>query len=173
MRTFAVIWVLAFTAGSTLAAPSVVQPAAEDEGGIGGLIDTVNDVYPIVLDDNLEPEVDDRLVIFWVVSSLCGQACGPLWIPMVVVGEDPGSDYFVTEAVFAILFELLTVALGGVSTSVGGLGMVLIMIHLVYLLPVGIINTYDRALKRQRAKLKSGSVGVRGPPAPPDLVMAF
>lgn len=71
---------------------------------------------------------------------------------MLIVGEDPGIEYFMQEALIAIVIEILTYVLGGATTSFFGLGSILITANLFYLAPVSLINGYDRALKRQRAK---------------------
>jgi hypothetical protein len=162
-------------AASTEKAPSSKPPAApstkdaapesgdtgtqspdEEESGLWSFIYMVNDWYPIVLDPHLEPEVDDKVVLLWVMTVLFGAMCGPLWIPMLIVGENPGMEYFVKEALITIVVDWLTYAVGGVTTSVGGLGSIIITANLCYLAPVSLINTYDRALKRQRAKAANG-----------------
>ncbi len=120
-------------------------------------VDKVNPYYSIVLDDNLEPEVDDKITQLWVTGALCGALCGPLWIPMLWVGENPGAEYFYKEALILIAAEFLTYLVGGVTTPAVGLGAVLITANLVYLAPIGIINGYDRALKKKRGKPYPGS----------------
>lgn len=129
------------------------QQSAEDES----FVDKVNPYYSLVLDDNLEPEVDDKVTALWVTSVFCGPLCGSLWIPMLWVGEDPGSEYFFKEALILIGLELLTYVTGAATTPVAGIGAVLITANLVYLTPIGIINGYDRALKKQRGKPYPGS----------------
>ena len=117
----------------------------------------VNPYYSIVLDENLEPEVDDKVVPLWVTSAFCGPLCGSLWIPMLWVGENPGAEYFYKEALILIAMEALTYLIGGATTPVAGVGAILITANLVYLTPVGIINGYDRALKKKRGKPYPGS----------------
>jgi hypothetical protein len=133
-------------------APELDAPADGEEDGFWGYLYAINDWYPIILDKNLEPEVDDKVILLWVTTIACGAMCGPLWIPMLIVGEDPGMDYFAKEALLAILIEWLTYVVGGATTSVGGLGSIIITANLCYFAPVSLINTYDRAVKRQRAR---------------------
>jgi len=152
---------------STEIAPDA--PAAEDEGFMS-YVYMVNDWYPIVLDPHLEPEVEEKVIWLWVMTVLFGAMLGPCWIPLVVVGEDPGAEYYMKEALIALVVTFITYAIGGATTTVGGLGSILLTVNLFYLAPVSLINTYDRALKRQRAKgpvVEEGEEGAPTEDAPP------
>ena len=77
----------------------------------------VNDWVPIMLDENLEPEVEEKLFLLWVVSMFCGQCCGSLWIPILLVGEFPGIEYFVKEALILILVEIVSLVMATIFTA--------------------------------------------------------
>jgi hypothetical protein len=142
----------------------------EDEGAVWSFIYAVNEIYPIVLDPHLEPEVEDSLVLFWGMVTLCGWALGPLWIPMVAVGEWPGADYFLWEALWTIFNAWLTITFGA-GTSWFGLGLVLLAVDAFYRAPVATIDIYDRALKRERAR--TNTLHVVGPPDRAPLATAM
>ena len=134
------------------------EETPESKGEETDFLDTVNEYYSIYLDKNLEPDVEEKVVPIWVTSIFCGALCGPLWIPVLFIDDVPEADYFLKEALIAIAVEYLTTFVGG-ATSVVGIGAVLITANLFYLTPIGIINGYDRALKKKRAKLKENPPG--------------
>lgn len=157
-RSLFIVLPLLFAANVVYAGTSTIADQEQEESADEeSFVDKVNPYYSLVLDDNLEPEVDEKVTALWVTSVFCGPLCGSLWIPMLWVGEDPGSDYFFKEALILIGLELLTYVAGAATTPVAGLGAVLITANLVYLTPIGIINGYDRALKKQRGKPYPGS----------------
>ncbi len=131
------------------------QPTPQEEPDF---LETVNEYYSIYLDKNLEPDVEEKVLPIWLTSIACGAFCGPLWIPWLFIEEVPEADYFVKEAVIAIVVEYLTYLVGG-GTSVVGIGALLVTANLFYLTPVGIMNGYDRALKKKRANLKMREKG--------------
>jgi|GEM_PF-2467535 len=151
-----------FVALSTWTAQAAEPPADPPQQEQTDWVDTVNEWYPIVLDDNLEPEMQDNLVGIYVTSVFCGALCGPLWIPLVWTGVAPDGDYFAKEALIAIAVEWLSHLVGVATTPALGIGAVFEVVNLTYLTPVGIINTYDRALKKKRARLEAEKAE-RGP----------
>jgi hypothetical protein len=128
-------------------------PADEDEdNAFFKTLYKVNSYYPVVLDKDLEPEVRSKVIPLWATTVCFGAFCGPLWIPMLIVGENPGAEYFLKEALIAIAVEMAAYLFGGTTTAFAGLGTIVIVANLVYFAPVSLIDGYDRALKRQRAK---------------------
>ena len=132
--------------------PSKKKAAGDGESNaLWDMLVTINGYYPILLDENLEPEVEEQVVPMWIAGVFCGEFCGALWIPMVLVGEWPGKEYFIFAALSYLLQQVLLVM--GVPTSTFlGIGAIWSTFVLLYLTPVGIIDDYDRALKKERAK---------------------
>ncbi len=153
MRSFTVLIVFLIGAQSVLAAGSQTEKQPEEIKEETDLLDSVNEYYSIYLDKNLEPDVEEKVLPIWLTSIACGAFCGPLWIPMLFVDDIPEADYFLKEAVIAIVVEYLTYLLGG-GTAVLGIGAIIVTANIFYLTPIGIINGYDRALKKKRANLK-------------------
>lgn len=134
------------------AAPPPTDVDEDEDNAFFKALYRVNSYYPIVLDKDLEPEVRSKVVPLWATTVCFGPFCGPLWIPMLIVGENPGAEYFLKEALIAIAVEVAANILGGTTTTFAGLGTIIIVANLVYFAPVSLIDGYDRALKRERAK---------------------
>ncbi|MBI5496228.1 MAG: hypothetical protein HY904_14490 [Deltaproteobacteria bacterium] len=132
--------------------PAPPPDEREEDNAFFKALYKVNSFYPVVLDKDLEPEVRSKVVPLWITTVFCGPFLGPLWIPMLIVGENPGAEYFIKEALIAVVVEMAGYLLGGTTTAFAGLGSIIIVAQLLYFSPVSLIDGYDRALKRQRAK---------------------
>jgi len=113
-----------------------VKPVAEEEVGF------IDKYYPFVLADNLHPEIEDNLVVVWLLSALLWEFAGALWIPKAMVGLDV-DDEFMSEALVGWLIHLVPLALT-FTGILSWLGAIYWIAASAYLSPVHIINTYNR-----------------------------
>lgn len=134
--------------------------------------DFIERYFPVVLPDNLEPEVADSVLMIWLLNIACAPACSSLWAPAVMTGGGFPDGFFVDM--------LISWALHMVLTFIPVVGQIIGFVNCVYLCPVATIAIYDFHLKEERrggGKKKKASV----PAVPPrgtslasaDTAMAF
>jgi hypothetical protein len=120
--------------------------------------------YPFGLNDNLEPEVEEDLVVLWLLMAMVGNLAGPLWIPGAIIKEEPSPEYK-DDALWHWIWDLGLTA-GSIPCMYSGflcfgygflitapLGIIHLIARSYYFNPVGVINLYDRHLKKARGKI--------------------
>lgn len=141
------------------AAPRAQDEVADEEAGDGGRnwLAPVAYYFSLGLDDDLEPEVEDNLIVLWILSALLPY--GAAWGPFVF--DEPGdgflADIIISYAVHSLVLQLPLVlmvipVLGWIAGPV--LLVVGELVNQYYLRPISSINLYSRSLKRARANLE-------------------
>lgn len=127
----------------------VSEPTAADEGG------GFSYFFPMGLDDDLHPAVDDNLVILWLAYGIGGF----LWPGYILTDELAGVDYLYEAAFSSFLHNLiLFIPLPCLIVPIVGYVFFLVwaLVFNWYLMPVAYINLYSRALKRAEGGGGSG-----------------
>jgi hypothetical protein len=133
---------LAANATTDAKAASVhVVPAADT-----GELSFIDLYFPLVPDDNLHPEIDSNLVVFWIVHVFLGVLAGPLWIPKAITKLEP-DDSYQDEALINWIIHAAIFAVGVVTSWAWGLGLVINAVNLIWLFPVATINSFNRHVK--------------------------
>ena len=124
------------------AAAVVVNAAADDVGFF-------DKYFPLSFADDLEPEIDENLLVIYLLVMLTSSAAGQAWMPPMIVGEPPGMAYW-EDALYNLIIHWAMMVVSIPLVYCGGIGIVLVAVNLLYLFPVSAINLYDRHLKIKR-----------------------
>ncbi|MFZ9886876.1 MAG: hypothetical protein ACO3JL_05170 [Myxococcota bacterium] len=122
---------------------SSVQTVADDGKG-GEELGFMEKHYPLSFSKNLEAETDDKFVILYVSGFLTTALLANVWLPILTVGN-PG-DYLVDALIGTIVHYVPVVCFP--------LAPLVILANALYLMPVHVVNTFDRNLKQAK---KEGS----------------
>lgn len=144
-------------------APQVL-PVSDEELGF------FDQYYPFTLSDNLHPEIEDNMVVIWIISALVWEFAGALWIPKVLVGLDTDEE-FTSDALIGWLIHAAPLILS-VLGPLAIVGTIYWIVASFYLSPVHIINTYNRHIvgskkKSRKAREKKGNAAFNALPGLP------
>ncbi|MFZ9889886.1 MAG: hypothetical protein ACO3JL_20510 [Myxococcota bacterium] len=137
--------------------PTSVQSASLTEPELEQL-DFFERRAAFALNDDLHPSLEDNLLPFFV-GGLCAPCGGPLWCPLLVIQEQPQG--YINEALLTWLTWAAVLWAGSVASAVPWVGWAFGALYCptalfvsCYLMPVNIINAWDRAAKVYGMKSK-------------------
>lgn len=131
------------------AGPLLLVDAADDELGFW------DEYFPLSLKEDMHPSSDGLIVPYWLMQGLLPMLLPWLWVPYMMADVKPGDGYawnatkvFVVHtcasmALLPILCTLPCVPFFVVAMIAAG---IFNIVNFWYLLPVAILNTYDRSI---------------------------
>lgn len=122
-----------------------------DDGAASDDVGWFSAHYPFGFNENLEPEVEENLIVLWALNAFVGIYAGPLWIPDAIVKQDAGEAYK-DEALWHWIWDAVLYVGSIPFIYFAGLGAIHLMARAFWFGPVGAINLYDRHLKKARGK---------------------
>jgi hypothetical protein len=127
-----------------------------DDGGGSVWLAPFKYYYPLELDSDLEPETESKMVLIWILTAFAPY--GAYWSPYLF--DEPGDGLLVDVLISALahsfiitlpLYLFVIPIIGWIVGYVLIIGLALVTSY--YLMPVAVINLYDRSLKRKKAGL--------------------
>ena len=134
-------------ASSKPEAPRVVEVA---DGGEDKLFTVW---LPYLPPEDLDPRVDEKFVLLYLVGALAGFFLGHLWIGPAIVGESLSHPDATTDAIISWIIHVAIQVAGSALFYFGGF--LVLGANWAYLLPISIIAHYNHYLKAGGGRGKS------------------